>query len=86
MRLSSKELFQKISSNYKVTSNIKIYQILSFFTLNDVKTNLRDGQFIFDVKILNLYTSKGTYCVAYTKEIFLIHMVVVLLKNHLGSL
>ena len=52
----------------KATSNIKIQQILSSLSLNDVGIYLRDGPFESDIGIVNLHPSKGTHWVCYTNE------------------
>ena len=41
------------------TSNIKIYQVLSFLTLNDINIYLGDGPFSSDIRLVNLHLSKG---------------------------
>ena len=70
----------------KVTSILKIYQVLSSLSLSDVGTYLRDAPFESDVGIVNLHPSKGTNWVAYKSKIFLTHMVMPFLKNNLKSL
>ena len=47
----------------KPTSNIKIQQVLSSLSLNDVVIYLRDGPFKSDIGIVNLHPSKGTHWV-----------------------
>ena len=52
----------------KPTSNLKIQQVLSSLSLNDVGIYLRDGPFESDVGIVNLHPSKGTHWVSYLNE------------------
>ena len=52
----------------KATSNIKIQNILSSLSLNDVGIYLRDGSFLSDIGIVNLQPSKGTHWVTYINE------------------
>ena len=52
----------------KATSDIKIQQVLSSLSLNDVGTYLRDGPFASDIGVVNLHPSKGTHWVCYINE------------------
>ena len=52
----------------KATSNIKIQQVLSSLSLNNVGIYLRDGPFESDIGIVNLHPSKGTHWVCYINE------------------
>ena len=52
----------------KATSNIKIQQVLSSLSLNDVGIHLRDGPFESDIGIVNLHSSRGTHWVCYIDE------------------
>ena len=52
----------------KATSNIKFQQVLSSLSLNDVWIYLRDGQFKFDIGIVNLHPSKGRHWISYLNE------------------
>ena len=52
----------------KATSNIKIQQVLSSLSLNDIRIYLRDGPFESDIGIVNLHPSKGTHGVTYINE------------------
>ena len=52
----------------KATSNIKIQQVLSSLSLNDVWIYLRDGPFKSDIGIVNLHPSKRTHWVSYLNE------------------
>ena len=54
----------------KATSNIKIQQVLSSLSLDDVGIYLRDGPFPKDIGIVNLHPSKGTLWVCYINEIY----------------
>ena len=56
-------LLKKHNLRNKATSNIKIQQILSSLSLNDIGIYLRDGPFESDIGIVNLYPSKGTHWV-----------------------
>ena len=59
---------KKYKLKNKATSNIKIQQILSSLSLNDVAINLRDDPFKSDIGIVNLHPSKGTHWVSYLNE------------------
>ena len=86
MILTFNEFIKKHNLRNKATSNIKIQQVLSSLSLNDVGIYLRDGPFESDVGIVNLHPSKRTHWfVIYMKNI-LIHMVVLHLKNYLNFL
>ena len=50
---------------------MKIYQVLSCLSLNNVGRNLRKGTFESDIGIGNIHTSKGTHWVAYINEIYI---------------
>ena len=52
----------------EATSNIKIQQVLSSLSLNDVGIYLRDEPFSSDVGIVNLHPLKGTHWVCYMNE------------------
>ena len=52
----------------KATSNMKIQQILSSLSSDDVGIYLRDGPFKSDIGIVNLQLSKGTHWVCYINE------------------
>ena len=52
----------------KATSNIKIKQVLSSLSLNNVGIYLRDGPFESDIGIVNLHPSKATHWVCYINE------------------
>ena len=52
----------------KATSNIKIQQVLSSLSLDNVGIYLRDGPFKSDIGVVNLHPSKGTHWVCYINE------------------
>ena len=62
------DFIKKHNLKNKATSNIKIQQVLSFLSLNEVGIYLRDGPFESDIGIVNLHPSKGTHCVVYINE------------------
>ena len=66
--MSFNEFIKKINLKNKATSNIKIQQVLSSLSLNDVGIYLRDGPFESDIGIVNLHPSKGTHWVTYVNE------------------
>ena len=47
---------------------MKILQVLSYSSLDDVGTYLRDGPFESDIAIVNLHPSKGTHWVCFINE------------------
>ena len=62
------DFVKKYNLKNKATSNIKIQQVLSFLSLNDVGIYLRDGAFESDIGIVNLHPSRGTHWVCYINE------------------
>ena len=52
------DFIKKYKLKNKATSNLKILQILSSLSLNDVGVYLRDGPFESDIGIVNLHPSK----------------------------
>ena len=68
MILTFNEFIKKHNLRNKATSNIKIQQVLSSLSLNDVGIYLRDGSFKSDIGIVNLHPSKGTHWVCYIYE------------------
>ena len=62
------EFIKKHNLKNKVTSNIKIQQVLSSLSLNDVGIYLGDEPFESDIGIVNLHPSRGTHCVSYINE------------------
>ena len=63
--MSFNEFIKKFNLKNKATSNIKIKQVLSSLSLNDVGIYLRDGPFSSDIGIVNLHPSKGTHWVCF---------------------
>ena len=59
------DFIKKPNLKNKATSNIKIQQILSSLSLNDIGIYLRGGPFESDIGIVNLHPSKGTHWVLY---------------------
>ena len=62
------EFVKKHNLKNKSTSNIKIQQVLSSLSMNDVGIYLRDGPFESDIGIVNSHPSKGTHWVVYINE------------------
>ena len=62
------DFVHKFKLKNESTSNIKLQQVLSSLSLNDVGIYLRDGPFEFDIGIVNLHPSKGTHWVCYINE------------------
>ena len=61
-------LLKKYKLKNKATSNLKIPQVLSSLSLNDVGFYLLDGPFESDIGFVNLHPSKGTHWVCYINE------------------
>ena len=57
------DFVKKYKLENKPTSNIKIQNILSSLSLNDVGIYLRDRPFKSDIGNVNLHPSKGTHWV-----------------------
>ena len=68
MILTFNDFVHKHNLRNKATSNIKIQQVLSSLSLNDVGIYLRDGPFESNIGIVNLHPSKGTHWVCYVNE------------------
>ena len=68
MILTFNEFIKKHNLRNKPTSNIKIQQVLSSLSLNDVGIYLRDGSFGSRFGIVNLHPSKGTHWICYINE------------------
>ena len=62
------DFIKKYKLKNEATSNIKIQQVLSSLSLNDVGIYLRDGLFESDIGIVNLHPSEGTHWVTYINE------------------
>ena len=68
MMLSFNDFIRIFSLKNKATSNIKIQQILSSSSLNDVGIHLRDGPFEIDIGIFTLHPFQGTDWAAYNNR------------------
>ena len=77
------DFVRKHDLKIKATSIIKIQQVLSSLSLNDVWIYLRDGPFKSDIVIVNLHPSKGTHWFLYINGSYF-DSCVLLLKNHLN--
>ena len=62
------EFIKKYKLKNKATSNIKILQVLSSLSLNDIEIYLGDEPFKSDIGIVNLHPSKGSHWVCYINE------------------
>ena len=62
------DFIKKYNLKNEATSNIKIQQVFSSLSLNDVGIYLRDGPFESDIGIVNLHPSRGTLWVCYINE------------------
>ena len=62
------DFIKKHNLRNKATSNMKIHQVLSSLSLNDIGIFLRDGPFESDIGIVNLHPSKRTHWVCYINE------------------
>ena len=78
------DFIKKYNLKNKATSNIKVQQILSSLSLNDIGIYLRDGPFEFDTGIVNLHPSKEHIGFYIFTETFLIHMGLHLQRNYLN--
>ena len=66
--ITCNDFFKKFNLKNEATSNIKIQNILSSLSLNDIGIFLRDGSFESDIGIVNLHPSKRTHWVCYIYE------------------
>ena len=66
--ISFNDFIKKYNLRNKATSNIKMQQVLSFLSLNEVGIYLGDGPFESDIGIVNLHPLKGTHLVVYINE------------------
>ena len=64
------DFVQTFNLKNKATSNIKLQQVLSSSSLNDVGIYLRDGPFSSDVGIVNIHPSKGSLWVCFLNDIY----------------
>ena len=63
--ISLNEVIHKNTLKNKATSNINIQNFLSFLTLIDVRTYLRDSPVKCDIGIVTLHPFQGTHWVLY---------------------
>ena len=81
------DFIKKYELKNKATSNIKIQNILSSLSLNDVGIYPRDGPFKSDIGNVNLHPSKGSHWVCYIyMKIILIVTVLFVQRNYLNLL
>ena len=66
--ISFNEFIKKHNLKNKATSNMKIQQVLSSLSMNDVGFYLRDGPFESDIGVVNLHPSRGTHWICYINE------------------
>ena len=66
--MTFKDFIEKYKLKNKATSHIKIQQVLSSLSLNDVGICLRDGSFKSDNGVVNLHPSKGSHWICYINE------------------
>ena len=66
--ITFKDFIKKCNLKNKATSNIKNYQVLDSIGLNNVGINLGDGQFQYDIGIVNIHPSKGTHWMCYINK------------------
>ena len=62
------DFIKKYKLKNEATSNIKIQQVLSSLSLNDVGIYLRDGPFKSDIGVVNLHPTKGSHWISYMNE------------------
>ena len=63
-KVSFNDFVHKKELKNRATSNIKILQVLSSLSLDDVGIFSKDGPFKSDIGILNLHPSKGSHWVS----------------------
>ena len=66
--MSFNDFVRKYNLKNKATSNIKLQQVISSLSMNDVEIFLRDGPFESDIGIVYLHPTKGTHWVLYINE------------------
>ena len=66
--MTFKDSVKKFDLKNRATSNVKIQQVLSSLSLNDVGIYLRDGSFKTDIGVINLHPLKGTHWTCYVNE------------------
>ena len=64
------DIIKKHNLKNKATSNMKIQQVLSTLSLDDVGIYLRDGPFESNIGIVNLHPTKGTHWILFKNENF----------------
>ena len=62
------DFVRKHNLKNEATSNVKIKQVLSSLSLNDVGIYLRDRPFSSNIGVVNLHPSKRTHWVCYINE------------------
>ena len=62
------EFVKKYKIKNKATSNVKIQQVLSSLSLNNVAKYLRDGVFSSDIGVVNLHPFQGSHWICYINE------------------
>ena len=62
------DFIKKYKLKNEATSNIKIQQVLSSLSLNDVGIYLRDGPFESNIGIVNIHPPRGTHWACYINE------------------
>ena len=68
--MSFNDFIHKYKSKKQAISKVKIYQIFSSLSLNDVWIYKTVGQFLGDAGIVILHPFKGSHWVAYINENF----------------
>ena len=68
MILTFNNFIKKYKLKNKATSNVKIQQVLSSLSLNDVGIYLRDGPFKSDIGIVDLHPFRGSHWVCCNNE------------------
>ena len=62
------DFIKKYKLKNEATSNLKLQQVLSSLSLNDVGIYLRDGPFESDIGIVNLHPFRGSHWICYINE------------------
>ena len=66
--MSFNDFVHKYNLRNKARSNIKVQQVLTSSSLNDVGIYLRDGSFKSDIGMVNIRPTNGTHWVCYIHE------------------
>ena len=61
MMMTFNDFVEKYKLKNKATSNIKLQQVLSSLSLNDVGIYLRDGPFKSDIGVIILHPFRGIH-------------------------